>query len=300
MKKESIYKEATGKVPIRMTNDYLFKVLLQKNEIVLTELISSLLFTESSKVRNVKITNPIIPGETINDKTVVLDVNVNFNDGERINLEIQVINHINWEDRSTYYACRNYAKLGKGHDYSEIKPVYQIGLVDFTPVPGHPKFYSRYRLSEIEDHYVYTEKLTIGTVDLTNIALATENDKAYNIDKWASLFKAETWEDIKMLAEKYEAIDEAATTIYQLSGDERIRQQCEDREKNEMERLYIENRLKRQIETIDQQAETIDQQAETIDQLTDENNQLTEENKQKDETIDWMAKRIAELEANQK
>ena len=272
MKKESIYKEATGKVPIRMTNDYLFKVLLQKNEIVLTELISSLLFTESSKVRNVQVTNPIIPGETINDKTVVLDVNVNFNDGERINLEIQVINNNNWEDRSTYYACRNYTKLGKGHGYSEMKPVYQIGLVDFTPVPAHPKFYSRYRLSEIEDHYVYTEKLTIGTVDLTNIALATENDKAYNIDKWASLFKAETWEDIKMLAEKYEAIDEAATTLYQLSGDERIRQQCEARDKYEMDQRDIENRLKKQAETIDQQAETIEK----------------------------MAKRIAELEANQK
>ena len=57
-------------------------------------------------------------------------------------------------------------------------------------------------------------------LDLTNINLATDVDKTYNIDKWARLFKAQTWEDIKMLAKQYEAIDDAATTIYQISEDE--------------------------------------------------------------------------------
>ncbi len=53
-------------------------------------------------------------------------------------------------------------------------------------------------------------QFSISVLDLTNIDLATEEDKSYNIDKWASLFKAQTWEEIKMLAEKNESIDEAA------------------------------------------------------------------------------------------
>ena len=38
-------------------------------------------------------------------------------------------------------------------------------------------------------------------VDLTQTELATEEDKANRIDYWARLFKAKTWEDLKMLAQ---------------------------------------------------------------------------------------------------
>lgn len=67
-------------------------------------------------------------------------------------------------------------------------------------------------------------------LDLTRIDLATEEDRAFHIDYWASLFKAATWEEIKMLAQKDDAIKEASNTIYQLSQEEKIRLQCEARE----------------------------------------------------------------------
>ena len=92
-----------------------------------------------------------------------------------------------------------------------------------------------------------------------------------------------------MSAEKNEAIEEVAATIYQLLQDERIRQKYLDIEKNEMERLFFENRLKK-----------LNQLTEESKKLTEESKKLTEEIKQKEETIEKMAKRIAELEANQK
>ena len=78
---------------------------------------------------------------------------------------------------------------------------------------------------------------------LTLTGLATQEDKAYNIDKWARLFKARTWEKIKMLAVKDKSITEAATTIYQISEDERIRQQCEAREDFLRRQRGIQRRL---------------------------------------------------------
>ena len=50
-------------------------------------------------------------------------------------------------------------------------------------------------------------------VDLTQIHLATKEDKQYQIDYWASLFKSRTWEEIKMIAEKNEYMEEASKTI---------------------------------------------------------------------------------------
>lgn len=238
------YRRASGPVAIKMTNDYLFKALMQKNKRVLKALICSLLHLKPKEVRSVTVTNPIILGESISDKDIILDVNVKFSNSKHINLEMQVVNKLNWPERSTYYACRNYTTLNKGQDYLELNSIHQIGILDFTPLPEYPGFYSIYQLSEIHRHHIYTDKFSICTLDLTHIELATEEDKAYNIDIWAYLFKAKTWEDIKMLATKHDAINEAATTIYQLSEDERIRLQCQAREDYERDQRTIQHALK--------------------------------------------------------
>jgi hypothetical protein len=67
-------------------------------------------------------------------------------------------------------------------------------------------------------------------VSLREIELATEEDKAWKIDHWASLFKATTWEEIKMIAKKDPAFQEASETLYVMNSDETIRAQCRARE----------------------------------------------------------------------
>ena len=79
------------------------------------------------------------------------------------------------------------------------------------------------------NHQIYSSKLRLSVLDLTHIDLATEEDRLFHIDYWASLFKATTWEEIKMLAQKDSLIKEASDTILQLSQDEQIRQRCEAR-----------------------------------------------------------------------
>ncbi len=89
------YRRASGPVAIKMTNDYLFKALMQKNKRVLKALICSLLHLKPKEVRSVTVTNPIILGESISDKDIILDVNVKFSNSKHINLEMQVVNKLN-------------------------------------------------------------------------------------------------------------------------------------------------------------------------------------------------------------
>ena len=152
------------------------------------------------------------------------------------------------------------------------------GLLDFTLLKNYEKFYATYKLLEETDYYPYTDKLQIGVVDLTRIDLATPEDQEYNIDKWAKLFKAKTW-DIKMVAAKNRMIDAAATTIYQLTEDERIRQQCEAREDYLRRQRGIQKMLEEQRQ-----------------QLTEKDKQLTE----KDQQIAEMQKIIEELRQENK
>lgn len=70
---------STGPLCIPMTNDYLFRALLQLNNLVLKSLICALFHLSAEEVSSVAIINPIILGEAINEKTFFLDVFVTLN-----------------------------------------------------------------------------------------------------------------------------------------------------------------------------------------------------------------------------
>lgn len=268
------FKNATGTLKYNMTNDYMFRAVLQTNNKVLRGLICSLLHLSEEEINSVIITNPIILGESLNDKEFRLDINVILNDNTLINLEMQIANKLNWRERSVSYLCRSYDQVTRGHDYNEIKPVIHIGFLDYTMFPEHPEFYATYKLMNIKKHHIYSDKLTLSVIDLTQINLATKEDKFYYIDYWASLFKATTWEEMKMLAEKNEYLSEASNTIFHLSADEQIQKRCRDREEYYQDLKAYENAIAqkdRELQNahtnISKQQEIIQNQAEEISAL---------------------------------
>ena len=64
-------------------------------------------------------------------------------------------------------------------------------------------------------------------LDLDQIEQATDEDKQWKLDYWARLFKAETWEDLKMLAQQDNVFMETCETIYQKNQNDEARQWCE-------------------------------------------------------------------------
>lgn len=214
---------ASGQIPYNMTNDYMFRAVLQSNNRVLRGLICSLLHLSEQKVISVEITNPII-------KEFRLDINVNLNNRTLINLEMQIANKLNWRERSVMYLCRSFDHLSHGQNYSEAKSAIHIGFLDYTLFKERPEFYASYKLINVKNRQKYSDSLTLNVVDLSRIDLATEEDKKYHIHEWALLFKSTTWEEIKMLASKDEYLQEASETMFRMSADDLVRKRCRDRE----------------------------------------------------------------------
>ena len=69
-------------------------------------------------------------------------------------------------------------------------------------------------------------------VDLTHIELATNEDKAYGIDHWTSLFKSTTWEELKMITENNPILKEASENLYVLNSDELARVRAQARKEH--------------------------------------------------------------------
>lgn len=74
------------------------------------------------------------------------------------------------------------------------------------------------------------DKFMMNVLDLTQIALATDEDKQWQIDDWARLFKAVTWEELYMLAQKNDVFEETCETILKLNQDDVAREWCQMRE----------------------------------------------------------------------
>ena len=120
----SSIEEATGEIRYNMTNDYMFRYVLQKNKKVLKGLISSMLHLNSDDIKSIEITNPINLADEITGKDFVLDIDILMNNDTKINLEMQVSNKHNWTDRSLSYTCRSFDQLYRGHEYEEAFPDY--------------------------------------------------------------------------------------------------------------------------------------------------------------------------------
>ena len=145
----------------------------------------------------------------------------------------------------------------------QIQPVIHISFLDYTLFDDCPEFYATNKLLNVKNHHVYSDKLTLNVVDLSRIDLATEEDKECHIDYWAKLFKATTWEEIKMLAAKDQYINEASKTIYSLSADEQIRKRCLDREEYYLDKMAMERTMEKQeAEIADQKVELAVKDAE--------------------------------------
>ena len=140
------------------------------------------------------------------------------------------INYENWPERSVAYLSRKFNDLTRGKDYSLIDPVYHIGFLDFTLFEDHPEFFAKYHIRNDEDSYLFTDKFNLYVIELRHTEMSTEEDKIYGIDTWARLFKATTWEELKMITKENPSMNSTAESIYLSNSDFVIRERCRARE----------------------------------------------------------------------
>lgn len=294
MKNENItsstYLNAKGAVRFNMTNDYMFRTVNQKNPQVTKGIICSVLHLNPDSVQSVEITNPIELGDDIDDKTFMLDINVLLNDSAMINLEMQVVNEHNWQDRSLSYLCRSFDQLYQGEAYSFAKPAIHVGFLNFQPFPDYPEFHASYKLKNEKNGMVYSDKFHLNVIDLTHIELSTDADKNVQLDTWAKFFTVKTWEEVIMIAETNPYIAEAAQTLYEAHADEVTEMKCRARrdyykQKNTTEKIMREL------------TEGHEKLLNENKKLADENEKLSDENEKLSDELEKLHARIKELES---
>ena len=137
-------------------------------------------------------------------------------------------------------------------------------------------------MMNVKNHHIFSDKFILNVLDLTQIKLATDEDRLCELDYWAELFKAKTWEDLRMIAEKNQYMSRAAEEMYARNADESIREQCRVREEN----LAYERYVKEQMEVLQKELAEKDQTIVAQQQVLSE----------KEQKLQAALNRIAELQ----
>ena len=114
-----------------LTSDYVFKRIFgqEENKQALKDFLESILDEEMLKI---EIKNPEIPKNFYDSKYGVLDLKVTLNDKSIVDVEMQMKNEHNIEQRDTFYLASNYVnELKEGEPYTNCKKSIVINILNF-------------------------------------------------------------------------------------------------------------------------------------------------------------------------
>ena len=115
-----------------LTSDYVFKRIFgqEENKEALKDFLESIL---CEKIYKIEIKNPEIPKNYYDSKYGVLDLKVTLNNTTVVDVEMQVRNEHNIEQRDTFYLASNYVnELKEGEPYTNCKKSIVINILNFS------------------------------------------------------------------------------------------------------------------------------------------------------------------------
>ncbi|MFG6318959.1 MAG: Rpn family recombination-promoting nuclease/putative transposase [Clostridia bacterium] len=155
------------------TNDLIFKTIYGKegSESITEDFIKAFLDLEV-KIEKLEDSEPLDIDLT-SEKLGILDVLATTSDGTRINLEMQVGNYANIEEKFSFYGMEIFVEnVQKGKKYKDIDKTISVMILkdDYIKYREYAKHVLRWKLREEEYHdLILTDKLELCIISLEKI-----------------------------------------------------------------------------------------------------------------------------------
>ena len=216
--------ESNARLEIRLTNDFAFKKTF-RNKKALAGLLSALLEIPVEEIRTLEFPDTFLHGDYADDREGILDVKVHLNDHTKINVEMQINLYPFWEERSLFYLSRMFTEnFKKGEEYSSLETCIHISILGFG-LPETEGFYSVIELRNRKNGRLYSDKLSLRVVYLSQLEHASEADRQTDVYRWAKMISAKDWEELKAMADQNDAMREAYEEVEKINADCALRWQ---------------------------------------------------------------------------
>ncbi len=189
-------------------NDIAFKKVfgdMSKKEILISFLNAVLDFQDNKKIVDVTILNPYQAPKIEDLKETILDIKATNQDKENFIVEMQKKDLGDFAKRSLYYTSKAYiSQLEKGNNYSKLKKVYFIGILNFK-VFDSQNYISRHLILNQETMKQDLSDFEFSFIELPKFKLKLKDLKT-TLDKW--IFFIKNAQKLDLIPKEFETIDE--------------------------------------------------------------------------------------------
>ena len=212
-------KKNNGFKRLPITNDYIFKRIFayEGNESILKDLLEAILKIDIQKIQ---IKNPEIVPFTKEEKRGLLDIKVSLDNGTIIDIEMQMKNEKNTEERSTMYLGKMISEqLQSGEEYNLLKKSIVIFITNYNFLKRNSyhnvekmKFDDAIKEEYVDVGYVKEDEIASKYLEIHYIELpkfVKRNPEKYTkLDQWMCLF-TQNREGIEMAEKENKEIKRA-------------------------------------------------------------------------------------------
>lgn len=189
-------------------NDLAFKKIFgnSKHKNILISFLNSVLdFKGGKEIVDVELANPYQVPKIPELKETILDIQATNKNGEKFIVEMQRKDLGNFTKRSLYYTSKAYVEqLPKGNDYTSLKKVYFIGIVNFE-IFNSKNYISRHLIINQETHNQDLDDFEFTFIELPKFKKEL-NELQTVLDRWIYFIKNAS--DLTLIPKEYENKEE--------------------------------------------------------------------------------------------
>ena len=220
-----------------LKNDIIFKTFFSRkgNEIFLIDFLEALL---KIKIEEIQVKEEVnLETLAVEEKGGRLDLQAKLNDGIIVNIELQIKNHQDIEERTTYYSSKVISReIERGTEYKDITKVIMINILDYELL-GFDEYISD-TVIVLDKHreYEVLKGIKWYFIELPKFRKQNPNMNE-KLNQWLVFLDDYNKEAVKLAEEKNDTLKKARIEMNYLTGDAEVRRLAELREKWEMDRI---------------------------------------------------------------
>ena len=228
-----------------LKDDIIFKAFFSKpgNEIYLIDFLEGLL---NMKINEIKVKEEVnLRQLSTLEKGGRLDLQAKLNNGVIVNIELQMKNNFNIEERTTFYSSKVISQETKrGADYSDINKVIMINILGYNLLEFDEYISETVIVLDKHRDYEMLNGIKWYFIELPKFR-KQRPDMNKKINQWISFIDDFDEEAIKMAESKNKVIQKARQEMNYLTGDAAVRRLEELKEKWEMDYVSSMNYAER-------------------------------------------------------
>ncbi|NWQ41043.1 Rpn family recombination-promoting nuclease/putative transposase [Bacillus sp. EB106-08-02-XG196] len=216
---------------LNLLNDFLFKKLFgdENDNELLIGLLNAILKKE---IVNLTIESEKLDRFKEEEKLGILNIKAKMADGEKVNIEVQLLNQKNMIPRTLFYWSKLFVEdFESGRNYKELKKTVTINILGFKLEELRSEsFHSIYKLGEAQTNNNLTDLLEIHFIEFPKF-----EDVMYDLNNplhcWLLFLKDDVPDYILREVLRMDVISKAEEKLTMLSADPETRREYERRAK---------------------------------------------------------------------